>query len=84
MSANIITIIKERNGNFTEFEGTIEELLSHFGYTLQSGKCYEHERGNKKVNLTPKTGASLVTALNNAVSNSQRGNPTTFFTLKTK
>ena len=49
--------------------GTLSELIEYFGYTLECGKCYEHERGNKKINVEPKTIKSLVTNLNNAANN---------------
>lgn len=54
------------------YTGTIDELLEIFGYTLQCGKDYEHERGNRKINTNPKTGKSLCTALNNAAHNISR------------
>ena len=49
---------------------TIEEAVRHYGYTLSCGAAYAHERGNKKINLAPKTIKSLITNLNNASSNS--------------
>lgn len=68
--AKVFTIITDRNGKETQTQGTLEELLSYFSYTLECGKSYEHEKGNKKINLNPKTAKSLVTQLNNAVNNS--------------
>ena len=49
--------------------GTIQELIEHYRYTLECGKSYEHERGNTKINIEPKTIKSLVTNLNNAADN---------------
>ena len=49
--------------------GTIQELIEHYRYTLECGKAYENERGNKKINIEPKTIKSLVTNLNNAANN---------------
>lgn len=49
---------------------TIEEAVKYYGYTLSCGAEYAHERGNKKINLAPKTIKSLITNLNNASSNS--------------
>ena len=49
---------------------TIEEAVKHYSYTLACGAGYAHERGNKKINLAPKTIKSLITNLNNASSNS--------------
>ncbi len=50
--------------------GTIEELVKSYSYTLDCGASYQHEKGNKKINRNPKTIASLVSNLNNAVNNS--------------
>ena len=52
--------------------GTLEELTQAFRYTLMVGKSYERERGNRKINLAPKTISSLVTNLNNAQDNAAR------------
>jgi hypothetical protein len=49
---------------------TMEALWEYFSYTLECGASYAHEKGNKKINRKPKTIASLVTNLNNAVNNS--------------
>jgi len=50
--------------------GTLKELISHFSYTLEAGKSYESEKGNKKINLNPRGIKSLVQNLNKAKSNS--------------
>ena len=48
----------------------LEHLIDDvFGYTLESGESLQYERGCRKVNTEPKSGKSLVTALNNAVHN---------------
>ena len=67
--------IKSVRYNFPDspkfYTGTLEHLVNEvFGYTLEVGASYAHEKGNKKINRNPKTGTSLVTNLNNAVSNS--------------
>lgn len=62
-------------------EGTLEELREAFSYTLKVGQSWEHERGNKKINLHPATIRSLVTNLNNAVSNSCSHYTDRFYTL---
>ncbi len=50
--------------------GTLPYLIKEvFGYTLECGASYEREEGNKKINLNPKTGKSLVLNLNNAANN---------------
>lgn len=78
-----ITIIRARRGKETEVTGTVPELVEYFGYTLESGKSWEHEKGNKKINRTPKTAASLVANLNNASTNCARnGNSSTYYSLK--
>lgn len=50
-------------------EDNLENLIKYFGYTLEVGQSYQHERGNKKINRNPKTIKSLITNLNNAKSN---------------
>jgi hypothetical protein len=50
-------------------EGTLEELIDCHVYTLECGKYYEREKGNKKINLNPKTVKALISNLNNAVNN---------------
>ena len=47
---------------------TLEEAIKHYGYTLSTGKSYEHEKGNKKI-IAPKTMKSLMTNLENAANN---------------
>lgn len=55
-----------------DYTGTLEELTQAFSYTLTAGKSYERERGNRKINIAPKTISSLVTNLNNARNNTAR------------
>ena len=64
------TIIKSRKGRESKIKGTIPELIAYFKYTLETGKSYQHEKGNKKINLEPKTIGSLISNLNNAKNNS--------------
>jgi len=49
--------------------GTLSELIEYYSYTLECGKDYEHEKGNRKINTNPKNIKSLITNLNNAVNN---------------
>ena len=79
-----ITIIKTRNGKDSEIVGTVDYLVNnYFGYTLEVGQSWEHEKGNKKININPKSGKSLVDNLNKAVTNSAAtGYSSTYFTLK--
>ncbi len=53
----------------TETTGTLEELIQYFAYTLEVGVSWQHEKGNKKINRSPKSFKSLVTNLNNAKNN---------------
>lgn len=57
-----------RNSMFAQ--GTLEELIKYFSYTLECGKSYEHEKGNKKINLNPKNIKSLISNVQNAKDNS--------------
>lgn len=50
-------------------EGTLPELLQAYSYTLETGRSYEHEKGNRRINTNPKSAASLCTALTNASNN---------------
>ena len=69
------TIIKHHRGRETEFTGTLEYLVNDvFGYTLECGASWSHERGCKKVNRNPKTIRALIMALDNAVHNTQGSN----------
>lgn len=70
-------IFTETKGTFTRREYktrpmTVAEAVEYYGYTLECGASYEHERGNKKVNRNPKTLDSLLKALHNATNNSAR------------
>jgi len=49
--------------------GTLEYFIDYFGYTLEVGKSWEREKGNKKINIKPKGIKSLITNINNAVNN---------------
>ena len=59
----IYKIIKTRKGKDSIIEGTLEELITYFSYTLEVGNSY-----NKKINKKPKTIKSLITNLENALS----------------
>jgi hypothetical protein len=59
-----------RTGRTYTQEGTLEQLIKCYSYTLECGAGYQHEKGNAKINRQPKTIRSLVTNLNNAVNNS--------------
>lgn len=53
-----------------ETEGTLEELTEYFTYTLECGKQYEKEKGNRKISVKPKSIESLIKNVNNAFNNS--------------
>jgi len=50
-------------------EGTLDELVKAYGYTLEVGDSYAHEKGNYKINVNPKGIKSLINNLNKAVNN---------------
>jgi hypothetical protein len=50
-------------------EGTLAELINHFSYTLEVGKSWENEKGNKKINMNPKTIEQLIKNVENAKDN---------------
>ena len=52
--------------------GTLEELTEKFSYTLECGKSWEYERGNKKISMKPRTIDSLCKNLTNARNNCAR------------
>ena len=64
------TITKIRNQGTSVATGTVEELVRYYGYTLECGASYQHEKGNAKINRKPTTAKSLVSNLNKAVNNS--------------
>ena len=51
---------------------TVAEAVEYYGYTLEVGASWAHEKGNRRVNRNPKTIASLLTNLNNASNNAAR------------
>ena len=69
----IITHTRPFSGrSYTSRPLTIAEAINYYGYTLECGASWQHERGNKKINRNPKTIASLITNLNNASNNTAR------------
>lgn len=69
-----------RTSEYT-YTGTLAELIKTFSYTLECGKSWEHERGNKKVNTNPKSISSLISNLNKAASNTGAHYPTAHYEL---
>lgn len=82
-NAKVYTIEIHRRGRVRETSGTLKELIEYFSYTLEVGHSWEHERGNHKISLNPRTIQSLVNNLNWAVDNSAaNGCGSEWFTLK--
>ena len=65
-----VSTIYDRSGTTSAIVGTLPELIEAHAYTLECGRDYQHEKGNKKINCQPKGIKALVTNLNNAVNNS--------------
>ena len=65
-----VTATSDRNGTTRTQVGTLPELIDAYSYTLECGRGWQHERGNKKINCQPNGIKSLITNLNNAVNNS--------------
>lgn len=65
----VITTNSRSGSEYTPITGTIDELNEHFRYTLEKGASWSHEKGNKKINLNPRSGAVLIKNLNNAETN---------------
>jgi hypothetical protein len=77
------TIVSSYSTRKSSKTGTIAELTEYFSYTLLVGESWQNARGNKKINKNPKNIKSLVTNLNNAVTNSAaNGNPSVFYYLE--
>lgn len=51
---------------------TLAEAIEYYSYNLEVGASWSHERGNKKINKSPKTINSLITNLTNAGNNAAR------------
>ena len=69
------TVIETRYSRYSgyrthEYKGTLPQLIQVFSYTLECGKSWQWEKGNKKINTQPKSARSLVDNLNKAVNNS--------------
>ncbi len=69
--AKVYTVISYHRGRETEYTGTVEELTEKFSYRLECGRSWQYQKGCKKVNTAPKTIKQLLTALDNAVYNTQ-------------
>ena len=70
-------VITEFKGMYTtrEYKSrplTLAEAIDYYSYTLEVGSSWSHEKGNKKINRSPKTIDGLITNLRNASSNGAR------------
>lgn len=66
----IITSTRPMSGrSYTSRPLTVAEAVEYYGYTLEVGASWSHEKGNKKINRKPTTIKSLITNLNNASNN---------------
>ena len=77
----VITYTRPYSGRaYTSKPLTLEEAIKYYSYTLECGASWQHERGNRKIKLTPKTIKSLITNLNNASSNTARNGCGDYYT----
>ncbi len=58
------------DSTYTSDVGTIDDLNKYYGYSLEVGASWEHEKGNRKINRNPRGIKSLLTNLHNAKNNS--------------
>lgn len=65
----IYTVVIDGPRRSRTTSGTLEELIDYFGYTLEKGYSWQHERGRHKINRNPKTIDSLINNLNWASDN---------------
>ena len=77
----VITSTRPLSGRSYKSEPlTIAEAVKYYGYTLECGESWQHEKGNKKINRNPKTIKSLITNLNKASNNSARNGCGDYYT----
>jgi hypothetical protein len=66
----IVIKTKHRDGRTYKSDAlTLPELVLYYKYTLDTGRSWQHEKGNKKINTNPKSIAVLIKNLNAAVNN---------------
>lgn len=56
---------------------TLEEAIDHYSSILSTGKLYE--KGNKKINLAPKTMKALMSSLIYAANNISKSTSSSFY-----
>lgn len=59
-----------RHFDYGNVVGTIDDLINYFRYILECGYFWQHEKGCKKINMNPRSVASLCKNLYNASNNS--------------
>ena len=72
-------VLSNRPDSIKEIEGTVEELISYFEYTLTCGNSW-----NGKINTKPKTIKSLINSINSinaSYRETQRGYSSTYLQL---
>jgi len=65
----IITRIRPDGKEFPGQPMTLKEAVEYFQGTLSTGKSYEGEKGNKKINMNPKNIDALIKNINQAKNN---------------
>jgi hypothetical protein len=79
--AYIITSTRPMSGRTYDSRPlTIAEAVDYYGYTLEVGASWAHEKGNKKINRNPRTIKSLLANLNNASNNAARNGCGDYYT----
>ena len=79
----ILRIRLGRDDTTRQVSGTLEELKEYFGYTLECGRSWQYEKGNKKIPRPEdiKGIKTLIRALNNSKANTCRYYQDEYFSL---
>lgn len=66
----IVTKTKHRDGRTYKTDPlTLPELVEYYKNTLETGRSWQHEKSNKKINTNPKSIGALIKNLEYAVDN---------------
>ena len=68
MKTVTITRVTPCNETTTTYESLAAAIEAH-QYCLETGYLYQREKGNKKINMKPRSAKTLVDNLNKAVNN---------------
>lgn len=79
-TVKVTRLVFSRSSEHTH-TGTLADLVKIFSNTLECGKSWEYERGNKKINTNPKSISSLISNLNKAAENIGAHYPTAYYEL---